>query len=92
MSVLRHKDVHVSHSRKFLPRQEVRKDRLALQVWPAEEQEHLLRHCPMYDNIRDKYQELESDENLVTFFQEVLEKRDKVLEKEKSDREKEDKD
>ena len=45
----------------------------------------------MYDNIRDKYQELESDENLVTFFQEVLEKRDKVLEKEKSDREKEDK-
>ena len=46
----------------------------------------------MYDNIRDKYQELESDENLVTFFQEVLEKREKVLEEEYRDREKEEKD
>ena len=46
-----------------------------------EEQEHLRRHCPMYDDIRAMYAELESDESLVPFFQEVLEKRDKLIEK-----------
>ena len=53
-----------------------------------EEQEHLPRHCPMYDDIREKYQDLDSDENLVPFFWEVLERRDKVNEKEKKDKEK----
>ena len=57
-----------------------------------EEQEHLRRHCPMYDDIRAKYGELESDESLVPFFKEVLEKRDKLLEKEKKEREQEKKD
>ena len=57
-----------------------------------EEQEHLLRHCPMYDDIRAKYEELESDESLVPFFQEVLEKRDKQMEKEKKERGQEKKD
>ena len=46
----------------------------------------------MYDDIRAKYAELESDESLVPFFQEVLEKRDKQLEKEKKEREQEKKD
>ena len=41
----------------------------------------------MYDDIRAKYGELESDVNLVPFFKEVLEKRDKLLEKEKKDKE-----
>jgi hypothetical protein len=54
-----------------------------------EEQEHLRRHCPMYDDIRAKYGELESDESLVPFFKDVLEKRDKLLEKEKKEREQE---
>ena len=53
-----------------------------------EEQEHLRRHCPMYDDIREKYEDLDSDENLVPFFREVLERRDKVNEKEKKDKEK----
>ena len=53
-----------------------------------EEQEHLLRHCPLYDDIRSKYDELDSDESLVPFFQEVLDKRDKLYEKEKKDMEK----
>ena len=54
-----------------------------------EEQEHVLRHCPIYDDIRDKYDELDSDEKLVPFFQEVLEKRDRMIEKVKEDNEKE---
>ena len=46
----------------------------------------------MYDDIRAKYGELESDASLVPFFREVLEKRDKLLEKEKKVREQEKKD
>ena len=42
----------------------------------------------MYDDIRSKYDELDSDESLVPFFQEVLDKRDKLYEKEKKDMEK----
>ena len=43
----------------------------------------------MYDDIRAKYGKLESDESLVPFFKDVLEKRDKLLEKEKKEREQE---
>ena len=42
----------------------------------------------MYDDIREKYQDLDRDENLVPFFREVLERRDKVYEKENKDKEK----
>ena len=52
-------------------------------MWPAEEQEHLLRHCYVYDDIRAKYGDLNSDESLVPFFQEVLAKRDRILEEER---------
>ena len=33
-----------------------------------EEQEHLRRHCPMYDDIWAKYAELESDKSIMPFF------------------------
>ena len=48
-----------------------------------EEQEHLLRHCYVYDDIRAKYGDLNSDESLVPFFQEVLAKRDRIVEEER---------
>ena len=49
-----------------------------------EEQEHLRSHCPKYDDIRSKYDDidddLDDDSNLVPFFREVLRRRDKLLE------------
>ena len=47
-----------------------------------EEQEHILRQCVKYDDIRKKYSDLENDDNLVLFFTEVLDRRDKVREEE----------
>ena len=35
-----------------------------------------------YNDIREKYSDLENDDNLVAFFKEVLDKRDKVREEE----------
>ena len=29
-------------------------------------------NCPIYDDIREKYDDLEDDKNLVSFFREVL--------------------
>ena len=39
-----------------------------------------------YNNIREKYSDLENDDNLVPFFKEVLDRRDKVREEERSRR------
>ena len=55
-----------------------------------EEQEHLLRHCLVYDDIRARYHNLDNDDNLVPFFQEVLKKRDRIIEEEKKDNEEDD--
>ena len=50
-----------------------------------EEESHLLDgRCEVYGDIREKYGELEDDEDLVQFFQEVLERRGE-LEKESRD-------
>ena len=50
-----------------------------------EEESHLLAgRCEVYGDIREKYGELEDDEDLVQFFQEVLERRGE-LEKESRD-------
>ena len=50
-----------------------------------EEEYHLLAgRCEVYGDIREKYGELEDDEDLVQFFQEVLERRGE-LEKESRD-------
>ena len=35
-------------------------------------------YCPIYSDIREKYQNFDSDEDLVMFFDEVLERRDMV--------------
>ena len=50
-----------------------------------EEQEHIVRHCKKYDNIREKYSDLSSDTDLVMFFREVLEKRDRVRQEEEKE-------
>ena len=53
-----------------------------------EEQEHIVKHCKKYDDIREKYNDLENDDNLVPFFKEVLERRDSVRnEEEKEEKE-----
>ena len=53
-----------------------------------EEQEHIRLHCKKYDDIRVKYTDLLSDDNLVQFFREVLDRRDMVREEEEKEEEK----
>ena len=50
-----------------------------------EEQEHIMKHCKKYEDIRKKYGEIENDNSLVRFFREVLEKRDRVREEEREE-------
>ena len=50
-----------------------------------EEQEHILRHCSKYDDIRLKYRDLSCDDSMVMFFREVLAKRDRVREEEEKE-------
>ena len=50
-----------------------------------EEQEHIMKHCKKYEDIRKKYGEIENDDSLVRFFREVLEKRDRVREEEREE-------
>ena len=50
-----------------------------------EEQEHVRLHCDNYKDIREKYDDLTSDENLVEFYRDVLARRDKVREEEKKE-------
>ena len=38
-----------------------------------EQQDHIRSHCVVYTSIRDNYKDLNDDENLVKFFEEVLE-------------------
>lgn len=48
-----------------------------------EEQEHIRSHCQEYADIRAQYDDLDSDEQLVLFFREVLARRDRLREEEK---------
>ena len=50
-----------------------------------EEQEHIVRHCKKYDDIREKFGDLERDDELVEFSREVLKRRDKVREDEEKE-------
>ena len=50
-----------------------------------EEQEHVRLHCNKYEDIREKYDDLTSDENLVNLYREVLLRRDKVREQEEKE-------
>ena len=52
-----------------------------------ESEVHLLEgQCPVYGNLRDKYDDLENDENLIKLFNEILAMR-KTLEEEEMERE-----
>ena len=51
-----------------------------------EEQEHIMRHCKIYDDIRDKYGNMDNDDELVQFFRELLERRDNVRDEEEKRR------
>ena len=44
-----------------------------------EKESHITSHsCPVYSDIRSKYVDFNNDEDLVSFFNEVLERRDKI--------------
>ena len=63
-----------SHDRKFC-----RTDYLCRCHNSKETKHHLITEdCPTYQDIKDRYKNLESDEELISFFQEVLERRDKL--------------
>ena len=52
-----------------------------------EEESHLMTgNCPVYGDLREKYGDLESDENLVSFFSEILARRDSLEEAEREER------
>ena len=49
----------------------------------TEDENHLLSgNCDIYGNIRAKYDNLDDDENLVKFFNEILKRRDELDDKE----------
>jgi hypothetical protein len=52
-----------------------------------EEESHLLAgKCPVYGDLREKYGDLESDDNLVGFFSEILARRESLEEAEREER------
>ena len=53
---------------------------------PVESQEHLEKSCVAFELIRDKY-DLSADSEVVSFFREALEHRDKLVEAEDDDEE-----
>ena len=69
-----------SHDRRF------RRTNWLCRCGSREQQEHIRSHCVIYSNIRDKYEDLDNDNNLVKFFEEVLQERDRLEEKEKEDK------
>ena len=61
-----------SQNRKF-----ARTDYLCWCQKSKETEHHLItKDCPTYRDIKDRYQNLNSDEELISFFQELLKKRD----------------
>ena len=55
-------------------------------MWRGEKEEHVKDRCPMYDDIRKKYTYLEDDDQLVSFFKEMLDRRDKIDEEDRGER------
>ena len=44
-----------------------------------EKESHITsQNCPVYSDIWDKYSDFKNDEDLVSYFNEVLERRDKI--------------
>ena len=51
-----------------------------------EEESHLMNgNCPVYREIRQKYDNLDDDETLAQYFKEILEMRDKLEKEDKED-------
>ena len=49
-----------------------------------EEESHLISgNCEVYGDIRDKFENLDDDQNLVKFFNEVLARRDVLVDEER---------
>ena len=69
-----------SHDRRF------RRTNWLCRCGSREQQEHIRSHCVIYSNIRDKYEDLDNDDNLVKFFEEVLQERDRLEEKEREEK------
>ena len=51
-----------------------------------EQEEHIRSHCVIYKKIRDKYMDLDNNDNLVAFFEEVLRERDRLDEQEEEEK------
>ena len=51
-----------------------------------EEEEHVRESCPLYKDIREQYQDLSNDDDLVAFFQQMLDRRDSMDELEEEGR------
>ena len=51
-----------------------------------EKQEHIISHCVIYEDIRKKYGDMDNDEKLVGFFEEVLQRRDELEEQEREEK------
>ena len=52
-----------------------------------EKEAHLTsQHCPVYSDIREKYSNFDNDEELVAYFDEVLERREVIETLEQNER------
>ena len=63
-----------SHDQRF-----AKTDYMCRCLTDKETETHLMSgHCPSYSNIRGKYENFDNDEDLLSYFKEVLEKRDEL--------------
>ena len=69
------------HDRRF-----ARTDWLCRCGLEREEERHLTDSCPLYRDIREQYSSLEDDDQLVDFFQQMLQRRDQLDEQEQERR------
>ena len=55
----------------------------------VEHEQHLVTSCPMYQDLRDKYDDMDDDSNLAAFFREALTRREAYDEEQKKEAENE---
>ena len=56
-------------------------------MWrPQEKEEHICSHCVICKDIQNKYGDLDNDDKLVSFFDEVLKRRDSLEEQEREEK------
>ena len=52
-----------------------------------EQEKHITSgQCPVYSDIREKYEDFKNDEDLVSYFDEVLDRRDRIEAMEQDER------